>query len=68
MVGANAELAGVVVGRPLPGTSADDLRRHLWSVGDGDRAGWAAVLDQLADSRLVHDEDVASGIRRLLTQ
>ncbi len=41
IVGANAELVGVVVGRPLPGTTPDDLRRHLWWVGDGDRAGWA---------------------------
>ena len=68
IVGSNAELVGVVVGRSLPATTPDDLRRHLWSACQGDRARWAAVLDQLDDAQLVHDVDVASGIRRLLTR
>ena len=53
VVGADADLVGIVIGRPLPATTADDLRRHLWSMAAGDRGGWAAVLDRLDDSQLV---------------
>ena len=66
VVGADADLVGVVIGRPLPTPTADDARRHLWSKADGGRGVWAAILDQLDDSQLVLTEDVATGIRRLL--
>ena len=66
VVGSNADLVGLVVGQPLAATTADDLRRHLWSMVTGDRSGWASVLDLLDDSQLVHSEDVTVGIRSLL--
>ena len=66
VVSADADLVGVVIGRPLPAPTTDDARRHLWSMADGGREVWAAILDQLDDSQLVLTEDVATGIRRLL--
>ena len=66
VVGPDADLVGIVIGRPLPEPTADDARRHLWPMSAGDRAGWAAILDRLDDSQLVWSEDVARGIRRLL--
>ena len=61
IVGADADVVGIVSGRSLPATTADDLRRHLWSLANGDRGGWAALLDRIDNSRLVWSEDVARG-------
>ena len=59
-------LAGVVIATPLAGPTFDDARRYLWSLADGDRRGWAALLDRLDESVVVRSDDAASGIRRLL--
>ncbi len=59
-------LAGVVITAAAAGLSFDDHRRHLWSLADGDRRGWAALLDRWDVSMVVRTDDVTAGIGRLL--
>ena len=59
-------LAGVVIATPLEGPSFDDSRRHLWSLADGDRRGWAGLLDRFDESMVLRSDDPALGIRSLL--
>ena len=59
-------VAGVVIATPLAGPSFDDSRRHLWSLADGDRRGWAGLLDRFDESMVLRSDDPALGIRSLL--
>ena len=59
-------LAGVVITTAAAGPSFDDHRRHLWSLADGDRRGWAALLDRWDASMVVRTDDATADIRRLL--
>ena len=59
-------LAGVVIATPLEGPSFDDSRRHLWSLADGNRRGWADLLDRFDETMVLRSDDPALGIRSLL--
>lgn len=64
---ATFELVGAVIDERLVGEAAslDDARRHLMSLGYGERTGWAWAIDHLGPQIAV-TTDPASAIRRLL--
>jgi hypothetical protein len=66
--GGRLPLAGIVVAGPVAEVSADDLRRYIWSVSQGDKDRWAFVLDRRSD--VIHgvaDDRAVAALIAILT-